>query len=124
MAVKAAAEFSPLDGLRYGALGLALAFVALPLYVHLPQHYAAEFGVPLATLGALLLAARALDAVADPWIGRLCDRALGRRALLWQMPLAGVLVAAGFAALFFNLGIETWFSDRVRTDSGRVESPM
>jgi Na+/melibiose symporter-like transporter len=103
VAVKAAADFSPLDGLRYGALGLALAFVALPLYVHLPQHYAAEFGVPLATLGALLLAARALDAVADPWIGRLCDRALGRRALLWQMPLAGVLVAAGFAALFFPL---------------------
>lgn len=99
----APAEFSPLDGLRYGALGLALAFVALPLYVHLPQHYATQFGVPLASLGALLLGARALDAVADPWIGRLCDRALGRRALLWQLPLAALLLASGFAALFFPL---------------------
>ena len=97
------AELPPLDGLRYGALGLALAFVALPLYVHLPQHYATQFGVPLASLGALLLAARALDAVADPWIGRLSDRALGRRGLLWQLPLAGVLLAEGFAGLFFPL---------------------
>jgi GPH family glycoside/pentoside/hexuronide:cation symporter len=29
--------------------------VALPLYVMLPNHYAREFGVPLATLGAVLL---------------------------------------------------------------------
>lgn len=99
----ARAELPLLDGLRYGALGLALAFVALPLYVHLPQHYATHFGVPLASLGALLLAARALDAVVDPWIGRLCDRALGRRHLLWQMPLAAAVLAAGFAGLFFPL---------------------
>ena len=97
------ADLSPGDGLRYGALGLALAFVALPLYVHLPAHYATQFGVPLASLGALLLAARALDAVIDPWIGRLCDHALGRRGLLWQMPLAATVLAAGFAGLFFPL---------------------
>ena len=40
----------------------------------LPNHYASEYGVPLATLGALLLGARLLDAVADPWIGRRVDR--------------------------------------------------
>ena len=54
------------QGLAYGGLGLPLAFVALPLYVLLPHHYATQFGMPLATLGALLLAARLLDAVADP----------------------------------------------------------
>ncbi|MFZ4650170.1 MAG: MFS transporter, partial [Rubrivivax sp.] len=58
------------QGVRYGALGLPLAFVALPLYVQLPNHYAREFGVPLGVLGALLLGARLLDAVADPLIGR------------------------------------------------------
>ena len=47
-----AAAFDRRDGLRYGALGLPLAFVALPLYVTLPDHYARQFGVPLATLGA------------------------------------------------------------------------
>jgi GPH family glycoside/pentoside/hexuronide:cation symporter len=96
-----AADFTAPQGLSYGTLGFALAFVALPLYVHLPAHYATRHGLPLATLGALLLAVRALDAVVDPWIGRLCDRALGRPALAWQLPLAALLLAAGFAGLFF-----------------------
>ena len=66
------------DGLRYGALGLPLAFVALPLYVVLPNHYAREFGVPLAPLGALLLAARLLDAFVDPLHRPLSDRLFAR----------------------------------------------
>ncbi|MDP3373460.1 MAG: MFS transporter, partial [Hydrogenophaga sp.] len=48
-------------GLGYGLLGLPLAFVALPLYVILPNHYAREFGAPLAALGAVLLGARLID---------------------------------------------------------------
>jgi len=59
---------------RYGLLGLPLAFVALPLYVILPNHYAREFGVPLASLGGVLLAARLFDAVIDPLLGRWTDR--------------------------------------------------
>jgi GPH family glycoside/pentoside/hexuronide:cation symporter len=91
------------QGLSYGALGLPLAFVALPLYVVLPNHYASTFGVPLATLGALLLGARLLDAVADPWIGRLVDgwfRHSTQRVLV-AAGLAAVLLAIGFRALFF-----------------------
>ena len=91
------------DGLSYGLMGLPLAFVALPLYVQLPNHYATAFGIPLATLGALLLGARLLDAVADPFIGRACDRWLGAspQAALWRALLAAVVLAAGFHALFF-----------------------
>ena len=44
--------------LRLGALGMPLAFAALPLDVLLPHHYAAQLGVPLAGLGA---AAQKLD---------------------------------------------------------------
>jgi Na+/melibiose symporter-like transporter len=89
------------DGLRYGAPGLPLAFVALPLYVLLPAHYAA-YGVPLAWLGAVLLGARLLDAVADPWIGRWADRLLARsaRQAWWTMAAAAVLLGTGFAGLF------------------------
>lgn len=94
---------TPAQGLSYGALGLPLAFVALPLYVVLPAHYAAEFGVPLALLGAVLLGARLADALVDPWIGRVVDRLFHpspRRA--WRVALAmGGVLAAGFAALFF-----------------------
>ena len=91
------------QGLMYGLLGLPLAFVALPLYVILPNHYAREFGLPLATLGAVLLAARLLDAFIDPLIGRWCDRLFARslRAVLAFGALAAVLLGAGFGLLFF-----------------------
>lgn len=90
-------------GLRYGALGLPLAFVALPLYVILPNHYATQLGVPLAALGILLLAARLVDAIADPWIGYFVDRWFAhsiRRVLLMALA-AAVLLALGFRGLFF-----------------------
>ncbi|WP_310738618.1 MFS transporter [Piscinibacter sp. HJYY11] len=93
------------DGLRYGAPGFPLAFVALPLYVALPNHYAAEFGVPLAALGAVLLAARLLDALIDPWIGRWADALLDRSAHAAWLAMAGaaVVLALGFRGLFFPL---------------------
>ena len=91
------------DGISYGALGLPLAFVALPLYVVLPNHYAEAFGVPLAWLGALLLAARLLDAVVDPWIGKQCDRwfAQSTARVLAVSAAAALALAVGFFALFF-----------------------
>jgi glycoside/pentoside/hexuronide:cation symporter, GPH family len=91
------------QGLAYGGLGLPLAFVALPLYVVLPNHYAAEFGVPLATLGALLLGARLFDAVTDPVIGRYVDVWFARAArwVLLAMGVAAVVLALGFRGLFF-----------------------
>ena len=91
------------NGTTYGALGLPLAFVALPLYVILPNHYATVFGVPLAVLGALLLATRLLDAFADPWIGRWADAWFAhstRRVLIVAM-CAALVLAAGFHSLFF-----------------------
>jgi GPH family glycoside/pentoside/hexuronide:cation symporter len=89
-------------GLRYGALALPLAFVALPLYVQLPDHYASRLGVPLAALGAVLLGARLLDALTDPWIGRGVDRVLdgSPRRLGIAALLAALLLAGGFVALF------------------------
>ncbi|MDT7834043.1 MFS transporter [Aquabacterium sp. OR-4] len=99
----AAATPSALDGLRYGALGAPLAFVALPLYLLLPGHYAAQLGVPLAGLGLVLLATRAADALVDPWLGRLADRALaaGRRQALGLAGLGALLLGCGFVALYF-----------------------
>jgi len=95
--------FTTRDGLAYGLLGLPLAFVALPLYVTLPNHYARAFGVPLAALGLVLLGARLLDALVDPLIGRLVDRLFARsaRAVLALGAVCAALQAAGFALLFF-----------------------
>ncbi len=97
------ATFGWRDGWRYGLLGFPLAFVALPLYVVLPNHYARAYGIPLATLGAVLLAARLLDALVDPLLGRLSDRLYRgsvRVVLAWGAG-AAVVLATGFAMLFF-----------------------
>src|SRR3954468_11789743 len=89
--------------LRYGLLGLPLAFVALPLYVLLPNHYARTFGLPLAGIGALLLATRTLDALVDPWIGRWVDRLQKRspRSVLRAGGAAAAVLAVGFTGLRF-----------------------
>jgi Na+/melibiose symporter-like transporter len=96
-------RFGTLEGLRYGLLGLPLAFVALPLYVLLPNHYARAFGVPLATLGAVLLGARLLDALIDPLLGRLSDRLHARspQAVLGFGAFAAGVLLLGFGLLFF-----------------------
>ena len=102
---EAAAPFGRRQGLAYGGLGLPLAFLALPLYVTLPHHYATQHGLPLALLGAVLLGTRLLDAAADPFIGQAVDHRFGhgRAAVLRWAAAAAVLLAAGFAALFFPL---------------------
>lgn len=90
-------------GLSYGLLGLPLAFVALPLYVILPNHYARDFGAPLALLGVVLLMARLFDAVLDPWIGRWCDRWFLRStpSVLRASAMAAVVLAFGLWGLLF-----------------------
>jgi glycoside/pentoside/hexuronide:cation symporter, GPH family len=93
----------------YGAFGAPLAWAALPLYVHWPAHAAAQWGLPLAGLGALLLAVRLLDALLDPWIGRWADGWLARdvrRAGRAMAVGAGVLI--GGLALLFLLPAPPW----------------
>lgn len=99
----AASRLSAREGMAYGLLGLPLAFVALPLYVLLPNHYARAYGMPLATLGMVLLAARLLDAATDPLLGRLSDRLFGRsaRTVLGVGAISAMVLAWGMAALFF-----------------------
>lgn len=90
----------PLALLRYGAPSLAFAFVALPLYVYLPEHYATRYAVPLGYLGSVLLATRLADALFDPLLGRLADHLLLRRLAKPAMLAACALMLAGFVALF------------------------
>ena len=100
-----AAALAAAQGWRYGLMGLPLAFVALPLYVVLPHHYATVFGVPLAALGTVLLLARLCDALMDPLLGRWSDRLYrqGGRTLLQRAAIACVLLGVGLGLLFFPL---------------------
>lgn len=89
------------QGWRYGLMGLPLAFVALPLYVLLPNHYAREFGVSLASLGAVLLAVRLLDTVVDPLLGRWADQLRAPQTTLHWAGGIALLMCLGFCLLFF-----------------------
>ena len=93
-------------GLRYGLLGLPLAFAALPLYVVLPHYYASQLGLSLAMVGVLLMSVRLLDAVLEPLLGRFSDwlyarQGHGLRAVLWVAGASAVLQVMGMAGLFF-----------------------
>jgi Na+/melibiose symporter-like transporter len=102
-AAPAIASMGAMACLRYGLLGLPLAFVALPLYLHLPNYYAREYAMPLGTLGSVLLLARLFDAITDPWLGRLGDRLHARspRRVLGAGGVAALLLLAGLVLLFF-----------------------
>ena len=85
--------------LCYSAFALPLSLAALPVYVYAPALYAEREHLPLALMGAALLAARLFDALIDPVLGRWIDntraRGYGRHVIL-ALPLLG----AGFVALF------------------------
>ena len=87
------AGLPPRAVLAYGALGLPLAFAALPLYVHVPRLYTESLGLPLAAVGGVLLAARAVDALTDPLIGWANDR-FGARGSGRGILLGGLVILA------------------------------
>ena len=96
MTARAASSFGLLC---YSVFALPLALSALPVYVYTPSLYAEREHLPLALLGAALLAARLFDALIDPVLGRWIDQTRGNgygRHIALAVPLLG----AGFTALF------------------------
>jgi GPH family glycoside/pentoside/hexuronide:cation symporter len=87
--------------LAYGSLGLPLSMAALPIYVHVPKFYADTLGMPIATIGFILLAVRIVDAVQDPLLGYWSDRGFaGLGGRLFFIAAAAPLLALGIVALF------------------------
>jgi Na+/melibiose symporter-like transporter len=62
----------------YGAPGLPMAILGLPLFVFLPTFYAEHTGIGLAMVGFILLGARLFDVITDPLVGYASDRIRGR----------------------------------------------
>lgn len=98
-AVSIAPALSVRDLLAYGAFGLPLALLALPVYVLVPQLYAASLGLSLTAVGVILLAARVLDAFVDPLLGMWIDRRSHDRGHAGFVLLAIPLLAFGYLAL-------------------------
>jgi glycoside/pentoside/hexuronide:cation symporter, GPH family len=78
--------------LRYAALAVPLAFVGLPIYVHIPKFYGQTRGMDLALLGAILLIVRLADCFLDPLIGWLRDRYPSARRAMMRVAVVGLML--------------------------------
>ena len=76
----------------YGLPGLPMAALGLPLFIYLPTFYAADLGLNLTAVGAVLLLARLWDGVTDPAIGVLSDRTASRWGRRRPWMIAGLPV--------------------------------
>jgi len=84
---------------RYAGFGAALAFAGPPIYIHAPNLYAAEYGLGLAAMGALLLGLRMLDFIQDPLLGWWLARSRAPRANV--VAAFAVILGLGALALFW-----------------------
>jgi Na+/melibiose symporter-like transporter len=87
--------------IAYGLPALPLAVLTLPLYVVVPNHYSTAIGIPIAMVGAILLAVRLIDAVSDPLVGFLADRIGHRWGRRRTWVLAGVPATVLGAVMLF-----------------------
>jgi GPH family glycoside/pentoside/hexuronide:cation symporter len=96
--------------LQYEFFALPIAFAGFALYVLAPDFYAANHGVSLTVLGAVLLALRLFDAIQDPLIGRLSDRFSHKSFVI--MTVSALVLVCSIYELFhpFAAYAVTWFS--------------
>ena len=60
--------------LLYGLPGFATALPAIPVYILLPELYATQTALGVATIGLVFMVARLFDVVTDPLVGWMLDR--------------------------------------------------
>ncbi|TVQ97902.1 MAG: MFS transporter [Desulfovibrionales bacterium] len=88
--------------LAYALPGVMLSMAGVPLFVYLPKFYTDTLGAGAGIVGLFIFAARILDGLADPFIGRLSDGTLtrwGRRRpyLIFASPFLGLCLLALYA---------------------------
>lgn len=93
---------------------IPLSGLGLPLVVYLPEFYASELGLSLASVGAAFGAVRLLDMMFDPFIGGVMDRTRSRfgRFKLWFAISAPILMLASYMLFMAKPGVTSvylWF---------------
>ena len=88
--------------LAYAAPAFALAVVGIPVYVYIPKFYSDVVGVNITALGYILLSVRIFDALTDPAIGYLSDRARTRFGRRRPFIASGAVLVALSMFLLFN----------------------
>jgi Na+/melibiose symporter-like transporter len=85
----------------YALPALPVAALTFPFYVMAPEFYTASVGLPIATVGFVLLLVRIIDAVTDPLAGAVADwtrPAFGRRRA-WVLAAAPLVAIAAWFVL-------------------------
>ena len=82
----------------YAIFALPLSFIGIPLYIYLPEHYASNFGISLASIGLIILITRMFDTITDPICGYISDRLSTFRKTI--ICLSAVMMGLSFYALF------------------------
>ena len=83
---------------KYGMLGLPLAMAALPVYVQIPTYYTTHLGAGIAATGFVIFAARLIDTIQDPWLGKIIDQR-NINPIFW-FSLFSLLLAGAFLGLW------------------------
>lgn len=88
--------------ISYALPAFTLAVIGIPVYVYIPKFYTDTIGVPIALAGIILLVIRIFDAVTDPLMGMLSDRAVTRFGRRRPMIFAGSIFVAISILFLFN----------------------
>ncbi len=76
----------------YSLLAFPLAFLAMPIYIYLPNFYVNNFTISLQSIALVLLISRAFDALLDPFLGIFSDKypRLKRKIVAFLAPILGI----------------------------------
>ncbi|MCP5179940.1 MAG: MFS transporter [Pseudomonadales bacterium] len=90
------------DLVAYAGPMVALSIINMLLIAYVPNFYAAEIGIGIATVGGIFMAARLFDAIIDPVMGNWSDRTRSRWGRRKPWIAAGVPVFMVMTWLFFQ----------------------
>lgn len=93
--------------LKYSLMAFPLAFLGIPLYIHIPQFYHDYYGVSLEFIGIILFLSRLFDAFIDPLLGVISDK--------WHLTQPKYFI-------FFSLGLVFFFNALFYLDQGLSEN--
>ena len=79
--------------ISYGIFAIPIAILGMPLYIYLPTFYVEYIGLNTAIVGITLFIARVLDMIADPFIGRACDKYFSKKNMIL---IACIFLLIGF----------------------------
>jgi GPH family glycoside/pentoside/hexuronide:cation symporter len=83
----------------YAILAFPLAFLAMPIYIYLPNFYVNNFAISLQSVALVLLISRIFDAFLDPFLGIIGDKYshLKTKIIAFSAPILGI----AFIFLFY-----------------------